>query len=408
MDSRGHPGRFAVAVALAAIGIVMVAVTRFDIATVLKEVMGALGIASVAGGGLVSTIPALGDGITEPFMGRLADVVRRRHIMALGIFIYSAFTLLTGLATNLFTIGLFRFFVGVGEGMYIPSYFSFLGSAFHTRRGFFIGILGGLFTVGTALSPIGTAHFYLAFGHSWPAPFIIFGLIGLVLAGLVALVGRSGFYDGRVAGDHPPFRVADLLSRNMLMITVMMLLWGLTNAGFIGMYTLYLRHVGLTLSQAALIASICGWAAFATSCLGGWLSDQIGRRNTLLIFGFAALLSAYPLFVVTHSFWPALILGAIFQGSNGTYFPVGVAYAQDNAHGGSLGVHTGTVVGLGHIVAGFSGAVIGWCINAGGFPAVSYLYLASSAVMLAAVLVSRDHRYLAKKVMPAGLAAEEG
>ena len=386
------------AIVLAATGFALLAPTRLDIAIILKEVMNGIGVTSLAAAGMISTATLLGDGLTEMFFGHVSDRWSRTGTLVLGIAVFSLFSILTAVATNLTTLYLMRILLGVGQAMFIPAYFAFVGGIYGKRRGLMLGSLAGLFTVGAAVNPLLTEGMFRATG-SWHTPFIGFGVFGLVLAGCIFLAGRGAnpIYETRLhvlaapAAKHDQSRWAWLTNRNMLLLLVVMMFWGLTQYGFLGIFVTYLRTAQhFSLSEAAGVASIAGWSAFAFSFIAGYMSDHLGRRRTLMLMGTIALILAAPLFMFPQSFWSAAILAAIFQAANGTFYPLGVAYAQDFARAEDLGAHSGAVSGVGHLVAGFSGFIVGALAQALGYAALGWFFVATSAVIIIAITLTRE------------------
>lgn len=386
------------AIIFAATGFALLAPTRLDIAIILKEVMSGIGVTSLAAAGMISTATLLGDGLTEMFFGHVSDRWSRTGTLVLGITIFSLFSVLTAVSTNLTTLYIMRILLGVGQAMFIPAYFAFIGGIYGKRRGLLLGSLAGLFTVGAALNPILTEDMFRASG-SWHTPFIAFGVFGLVLAGFIFLVGRGAnpIYETRLqaapepATAHKQSPWAWFTNRNMLLLLVVMMFWGLTQYGFLGIFVTYLRTAQhFSLSEAAGVASIAGWSAFAFSFIAGYMSDHLGRRRTLQIMGTIALILAAPLFIMPQSFWSAAILAAIFQAANGTFYPLGIAYAQDFARAEELGAHSGAVSGTGHLIAGFSGFIVGAIAQSFGYGALGWFFVATSAVIVIAISLTRE------------------
>ncbi|MGH7247741.1 MAG: MFS transporter, partial [Pseudomonadota bacterium] len=257
------------------------------------------------------------------------------------------------------------------------------------------------FTIGLALNGPMTRAMFKASG-AWQAPFIVYGAFGLALALGVFLVGRgrSRIYETKYhelpspPDAHPGSWATWLKNRNMQLLLVTMAFWGLTQYGFIGLRILYLRNAQhFTFGDAVLVASIGGWSAFGFSFVAGYLSDVIGRRWTLLIFGTVALLAVVPFFVLHQTLLSAVILAAIFQAANGCFFPVGTAYAQDFARTDALGAHTGAVVGIGHLAAGVSGLIAGALAGHFGYASLGWYFAAASVVIVAAIALTRDPRF---------------
>lgn len=387
-----------IAIILAATGFALLAPTRLDIAIILKEVMNGIGVTSLTAAGMISTATLLGDGVTEMFFGHVSDRWSRTGTLVLGIAVFSLFSILSAVATNLTTLYLMRILLGVGQAMFIPAYFAFIGGIYGKRRGLLLGSLAGMFTVGAALNPILTENMLRATG-SWQTPFIGFGVFGLVIAAGMFLAGRGAnpIYETRLhalpasSATHSQSRWGWLTNRNMLLLILVMMFWGLTQYGFLGIFVTYLRNgQHFSLREAAGVASIAGWSAFAFSFLAGYMSDHLGRRRTLMLMGTIALILAAPLFMFPQSFWSAAILAAIFQAANGTFYPLGIAYAQDFASAEHLGAHSGAVSGTGHLVAGFSGFIVGALAQNLGYAALGWFFVATSAVIVIAIALTRE------------------
>jgi MFS family permease len=401
-----RPAHLGLAVLLAAVGFTLVAPTRLDIAILLREVMHGIGVTSLAAAGFLSTATVLGDGVTELFGGHFSDRWGRSNTLAIGILFFSVFSILSGLIASVTTLYIVRILLGVGQGIFLPAYFAFLGGIYGRRRGLLLGSLGGLFTVGLALNGPLTGAMFKA-SAAWQTPFIVYGVFGLALALGIYFVGRGSgriyettFHELTPPPDaHPGSWTAWLKSRDMLLLLGTMAFWGLTQYGFLGLRIHYLRSAQhFTLGDAVIVASIGGWSAFGFSFIAGWLSDIIGRRWTLLIFGTVSLITIVPFFILPQTLLSAIILAAVFQAANGCFFPVGIAYAQDFARADALGAHTGAVIGIGHFMAGFSGLIAGALAGKFGYASLGWYFAAASVVMLVTMALTRDPRFQQSRV----------
>jgi MFS transporter, DHA1 family, inner membrane transport protein len=275
-----------------AIGFASVAWTRLNIAIILPEVMAGIGITSLAVGGTLATLSVLGTGFAEPFMGHLSDRIGRRLALTLGLGGFSLFSLLTAVTQNLPEVIAVRILLGVCQGLFIPTYLAFVGGTFERRRGFYLEVLVGMFTIGSAINPLLTRAIFGNAGGAWQSPSLVYGIFGMVLAAAVFALGRSGIYDRaramKSAQDATAAPLHELwrnqLDRSMLLLVLTMICWGLTQYAYLGLFVTYLRQArNFSLDSATLVASTAGWLAFAAAFLIGWTSDQIGRRRTLLI-----------------------------------------------------------------------------------------------------------------------------
>jgi MFS family permease len=144
------------------------------------------------------------------------------------------------------------------------------------------------------------------------------------------------------------------------------------------------------------VATTAGWISYASAFLIGWTSDQIGRRRTLLITGTIGVLVGIPLFTVTSTFWVAVILGALFGVGNGSFFGLGVAYAQDMARGRGLGGRSGMTTGAGHVMSGLAGGVAGAIAAPFGYQAVGVELTLLCVVMVVCIYLTVDRAYEAR------------
>src|SRR2546426_3473587 len=139
--------------------------------------------------GRINTAFMLGYFLTAPFFGYLGDRVSRKWLIALGIFVWSAGTVLSGFATSIGTLLFYRLFVGVGEASYATISPGLISDAYEPARRnnaltiFYVAIpVGG--ALGYALGGFVEHHF------GWRNAFFCAGVPGLRLA-LVLLPFRE-------------------------------------------------------------------------------------------------------------------------------------------------------------------------------------------------------------------------
>ena len=159
--------------------------------------------------GLVATAFMLGYFATAPFFGWLGDRLPRKWLIAAGVFVWSAGTLLTGRAHGLAALLVFRIIVGFGEASYgtiSPAWIADLFPA--ARRNLALAVFYVAIPVGSALGFIlGGA---VAAHWGWRAAFLWAGGPGLLLGlGVLALpepargaseAGATGAAPGPPAG----------------------------------------------------------------------------------------------------------------------------------------------------------------------------------------------------------------
>jgi MFS family permease len=92
--------------------------------------------------------------------------------------------------------------------------------------------------------------------------------------------------------------------------------------------TIFLTRRGHSLEEAAWAISGFGGGAIFGSAVGGWLSDHIGRRNTIVLGTFST--AAGVMLLYTATWLPAIILCTILIGlTAGAYHPAASALLAD-------------------------------------------------------------------------------
>jgi MFS family permease len=131
--------------------------------------------------GRMFTFFMLGYFITSPFFGYLGDRISRKWLIAVGIFVWSVGTVLTGVAGSFSVLLFYRVLVGFGEASYATISPGLISDAFSaTKR-------NNALTIFYAALPVGAALGYLIGGEiaavsSWRHAFIWAGAPGLLLA----------------------------------------------------------------------------------------------------------------------------------------------------------------------------------------------------------------------------------
>src|SRR5436309_5024307 len=145
----------------------------------------------ISGGqaGRINTVFMLGYFLTAPFFGYLGDRVSRKWLIALGIFVWSAGTVLTGFASGIGLLLFYRILVGVGEASYATISPGLISDAYDPSR------RNNALTVFYVALPVGGALGYGLGGliehhFGWRSAFFCAGLPGLILA-LVLLPFRE-------------------------------------------------------------------------------------------------------------------------------------------------------------------------------------------------------------------------
>ena len=178
--------------------------------------------------------------------GRLADLLGRRRLFAIGLAVFTVSSLLDGLAWSEGSLIAFRSVQGLGAALLSPAALSILTTTFREgrERNLALGIWGAASGSGGAAGVLlGGA---LTSGLSWSWIFFINVPVGLLVIGLTPILLR----ESRANLEHRTFDFAGAAS---ITSGLMLLVYGLTRASQHGWGTA--STIGLLAGSAALIAS---------------------------------------------------------------------------------------------------------------------------------------------------------
>jgi MFS family permease len=234
--------------------------------------------------GRINTIFMLGYFVTSPFFGYLGDRASRKWLIAVGIFIWSLGTVLTGFATSFALLLSYRVLVGVGEASYATISPSFISDTFPpARRNNALTIFYVAIPVGAALGNIIGGQMAAHYGWRWA--FIWAGAPGLLLA-LVLLPFREpqrGQAEGHQAVEKP--KVRDVLNL-FRMADYNLVIWGYTAYtfalgafGFWGPTFLHRVHAVPNESAASFFGSVLVVAGLVGTMAGGLAATAWHKRN---------------------------------------------------------------------------------------------------------------------------------
>jgi MFS family permease len=221
-------------------------------------------------------------------LGHLADVWRRKWILAVGVGLWSLLTLGSGLAWSFWSLFVLRLGVGIGEASCAPAANSLIGDLVPAeRRARALGVFMLGLPLGLALSLIVSAT--IAQLYSWQAAFYVAGLPGLLLAAAALFIAdpvRGGAETNAAvsatAGRLPFVAVA----RRVLSLPTM---WWIIASGALHNFNMYAlgaflpsllrRYHQVSLGEAGQISGLVyGFGALGIYA-AGWLGDRAFRRG---------------------------------------------------------------------------------------------------------------------------------
>ena len=345
---------------------------------------------SLAGIGFLSTVFTLGMAVAGIPTGYLLARFSRKTVLQVGIALFSAGTALTVLALGFSDMLIYRAATGIGEAMQLTVLLAIAANYFVAHRAAALGAVNCSFAVGAIISPV-LGGALLSVYQSWQVPMVVFGLLGFVAIGVIAIVVRRSFTEHESASYEQVDRGGALVlaNRNTILLTVMSVIAGLVIYGYLGMYPTFLRE-GLKYSPptAGSVMGLYGLGALA-SVGGGWLGDRFSPRVVLSATFLGAAVLGYLLFHGSDAFvWQALLSFAWGVIVSGTIY-VNLAGYQVKALRRSLASRgSGVFVTSLYGSASVAGYVMGWIVTHGGWATagaiqISLLSLVAAGLALA-------------------------
>jgi MFS family permease len=221
-------------------------------------------------------------------LGRLADVWRRKWILAAGVGLWSLLTAGSGIAWNFWSLFVMRLGVGVGEASCAPTASSLIGDLFPAERRaramavFMLGL-----PLGLALSFVVSAA--IAQEHGWQMAFFVAGLPGLLLAVAALFITDPprGGADLRLhaTASHGNLPFLEVVRRVLSRPTM----WWIILSGAMHNFNMYAlgtflssflkRYHNVSIDRAGLISGLVyGFGALGIF-VAGWLGDRAFHRG---------------------------------------------------------------------------------------------------------------------------------
>ncbi|MCE7001622.1 MFS transporter [Kibdelosporangium philippinense] len=241
---------------------------------------------SLGQGGLLATGFTLGLALAGILGGHLVDRTSRKSVLLVSIGIFSVGTLLLPLSVGFPDMAAYRIVSGIGEGLQAAAIYAAAGSFFFRRRTLAFGVLSAAFGAGVFLGPLIGSQLASTW-DDWRAPFIAFGLGGLLIMLVMVFGVHRGLTEATAGGAGEPAPDVEHVpespyNRNTLMLGIASAMGGLVFYGFLGLYPTYLRsELAFTPGQTALATGLIG-AGAAMGVLFGWLGDRFDQRTLLI------------------------------------------------------------------------------------------------------------------------------
>ena len=279
--------------------------------------------------GLLTTAFMLVYMVAAPVFGALGDRVSRTRPIAIGVFLWSIATIVSGFAGTYAHLLGARAIVGIGEAAYVSIAPALLADSFsRAQRGRVLSVFNMAIPVGAALGYI--VGGLMSHHFSWRAAFFVAGAPGLVMAALVLRLKDPprGGQDEPEEGEAPakadggPARGAitvyvDLLKRAPYLLVVLgYAAYTFALGGLAVWMPNFLERVhNVPAVQATTsFGAIVVVTGFLGTFAGGWLGDywqKSSRQAYLWMSGWITLIAAPLTFVALTAASPSVYYPAI-------------------------------------------------------------------------------------------------
>jgi sugar phosphate permease len=345
--------------------------------------------------------------------GWFGDRIGPRRALTLIVMWWSVFTSATTLAWNAISMASVRFLFGMGEAGAFPIATRSLSRwMLPSERGFSQGITHAGSRLGAALTPALVA--FIIAGYGWRAPFVIFGMLGLLWASVWFWYYRDSPAEhkgvnaaerdliqsglGSVAKTRRAVPWKQILSSpQMWMVCAMYFCYAYNVSVYLTWFPKYLSdHRGFSLQKMGLYASLPLLAGTIGDLCGGWISDILAKRifditmarRVVAISGF--LLSAVSIVLATLTSDPLQSVIYSCFAMLGMELTVGVSWAVTIDIGGeSAGSVSALMNTFGNTGGATASVLTGYLVQAAGWN-LPFLIIAGLSVVAALLFLRID------------------
>ncbi len=339
------------------------------------------------------TLSAAFSGFAAAFF---VDRFDRRKILLLGYGGFLLGTIACGIAPSYMLLFAARVFAGIFGGLIGAQVLSIISDLFaYEQRGKAMGSVMSAFAIA---STIGVPFsLYLANLISWHAPFVLVGILGIVIIPLVMKFvppmtehirqrseNESRFHVLLKVIDEPKQRLALLFSALMMAGHFMII-------PFVNPYMEF--NMGYSKSQTPMIYLVGGIASFLSANILGRLADKYGK---LIVFTVSVILSLFLVYTITNlpvmPFYLVLALFAlwfVFSTGRGVAAQAMVTNVVLPEQRGSFMSFNSSVQQLGTSIASFVAGMVVIKDGAGKIHHYSWLGYLSIIILFACMMLAR-------------------
>lgn len=338
--------------------------------------------------GLINTTFAIGWSLSAVFFGYFSDRVGRRAVLIPAVIIMSLLSGGTGLTTGFISLAIVRLVMGVAESpvcALIPGIAQ--TEAPLEKRGLYTGIVnssGAL--VGNMVAPVLGVSLAVAYG--WRAAFWIIAVPGIILGLIMWKFLKEPFATQKANREKEKPDLRELFhgknSRNVWIAAVAAIGFTGNNMVFFSFAPLLLIDKGFSPQTMSWVMSAVGLSGFLWMIVVPSISDRIGRRATMMIFGVIAV--SLPLCFNFVNSPVLLIVLSIFLNTFVGLAPIlAVIIPAEAVSPRLMGTALGINLLFGDLIGGSIAPYIGGAL-ADSFGYQSTMYLSCGLILIIAVM----------------------
>jgi predicted MFS family arabinose efflux permease len=264
-----------------------------------------------------------------------------------------------------------------------------MGAYFGAQRGAAMGAMQTFFGLGAFLGPVlGTR--LETWAGSWPVSFYAYGVAGIAMAIVAAVVIPLEFTDAGPApslGRNTEMPAASIWTRNLVLSAVSFGFVGFSFFSYSALYANYAHTVlGFSVVDAGAAFGMYGIGAML-GVFGGWLGDKISNRS--IVGGLLLMATAgYVLFDGVPQFRLHLLLSLIFGLTmSGFLFTRFMSVVQRSVDPSQIGYAGAVALAAFYLPGPFAGWLFGKLVETAGWSTASLLVVVGPP-LLGVVLMS--------------------
>ena len=334
--------------------------------------------------GMLASLVTLFYGWFSLPVGFIADRISKKLLITGSMVLCGGASILIGLSPNIPVTAIALILLGIGASLYHPCGYAHMSLASDEMRGRYMGFQGLGGDMGMAVSFLTSSLLGARFG--WRMTFIIWGVIGLIMAAIDLIVIRDIAYEVPEGGHPGPVATIKKMfgstDRSKLIITLgVVVLSGMLWTGVSSFIMVYLNEEKvMPLVLAGGLSTLKYTVGAFAQIVGGEMSDRIGRKK-LLLFGYAGFAISLLALIYSPNIVSVMVILVILLGF--TFFltqsPMN-ALLGDIASKDTVGVTYGVNFTLKYGIGFFTPAIGGWLAVNYGLNSVFYFFAGLSAV----------------------------